>query len=72
MKSLFLVFSLCLYSTNSFSAQVNSQDCCPYGNNCGGKVNCPGTGWNKQAEKREVAPRKNKPSSSKSSGVKGE
>jgi hypothetical protein len=72
MKALLLVFSLSLISFNSFSQEVKANDCCPYGNNCGGRVNCPGSGWNKRAERREIAPRKNRPASSKSSGVKGE
>lgn len=72
MKALLLVFSLSLISFNSFSEENKSSDCCPYGNNCGGRVNCIGAGWNKRAERREVAPRKNRPASSKSSGAKGE
>ena len=71
MKALLLVFSLSLISSNSFSQEVKAADCCPYGNNCGGKSNCPGSGWNKKAEKREFTSKKSKPRS-KGAGAQGE
>jgi hypothetical protein len=67
-----LAFSLCLYSASSFSAEVQKADCCPYGNNCGGQVNCPGSGWNKKAEKREFVSKKSKPRNVRGTDVQGE
>jgi hypothetical protein len=70
MKALLLFFSLSLISFNSFSQEVKANDCCPYGNNCGGKVNCPGSGWRKNAEKREFTKKLSK--SKKGSSAQGQ
>lgn len=64
MKTFLLLCSLALISPNSYSAEVKSEDCCPTGNNCGGKKNCVGSGWNKNTVKREYTSKKPKPSQS--------
>ena len=69
MKTFLLLFSLALISPNSYSAEVKAEDCCPYGNNCSGKKNCPGTGWNKDTVKREFTSKKSKPQKSSGSST---
>jgi hypothetical protein len=68
MKALLLLFSLALISPNTYSAELKSEDCCPYGNNCSGKNNCIGSGWNKNTVKREFTSKKSKPKKSSGAG----
>lgn len=69
MKYLILASMLSLYCSSSFAlGQTASRDCCPLGNNCGGKINCPGTGVNRDAQRRDVSSakkKKNVPSAAK-------
>lgn len=52
VSMLSLSFSSAFAMNSKSSALLGEKsvmDCCPYGNNCGGKQNCPGTGFNKNA-----------------------